>query len=512
MRQSSISKGVLSTRIVNCKDARQDTNHFINHDADPSSQTSELSKGVPRTGLKKGGVMNRFTLTLALVPLAAMLLVVAAMSAGPKDTNKDGNIFPYPINQTMLENGLKVISIPFDSPGIIAYYTVVRSGSRNEIEPGLSGFAHFFEHMMFRGTEKYNKDAFNNVLKSIGADNNASTNNDATVYHTLASADALETIMDIESDRFMNLKYTEEDFKTEAGAILGEYNKNFSSPFQSMFEKLYDTAYEKHTYKHTTMGFIKDIMDMPNQYQYSLKFFDRWYRPEYCTVVVVGDVKHVQLVALAKKYYGNWKHGSFVLDVLPEPSQPKEKFVEMKWKAKTLPILAIGYHGPAFSDSQIDMPAIDLFSQYVFSQQSELYTKLVIQEQAVEFIQGGQGDARDPGLFTIFTRIKDPKNIETVKKEILAAIEKAKTTPISAKQLADIKSFLKYSYAMGLDNADAIAGSISHYISMTGDPESVNRVYALYDNVTPQDLLMVANKYFSAGNRTVVLLTQEGAN
>ncbi|MEK7671803.1 MAG: pitrilysin family protein, partial [Bacteroidota bacterium] len=288
--------------------------------------------------------MNRFTLTLALVPLAAMLLVVAAMSAGPKDTKKDGNIFPYPINQTMLENGLKVISIPFDSPGIIAYYTVVRTGSRNEIESGLSGFAHFFEHMMFRGTEKYNKDAFNNVLKSIGADNNASTNNDATVYHTLASADALETIMDIESDRFMNLKYTEEDFKTEAGAILGEYNKNFPSPFQSMFEKLYDTAYEKHTYKHTTMGFIKDIMDMPNQYQYSLKFFDRWYRPEYCTVVVVGDVKHVRLVALAKKYYGNWEHGSFVLDVLPEPSQPKEKFVEMKWKAKTLPILAIGYH------------------------------------------------------------------------------------------------------------------------------------------------------------------------
>jgi len=451
--------------------------------------------------------MTRIAILLALVPL-----VVAVMSAGSDDVKSTAKVFPYPIHQTVLDNGLKIISIPFDSPGIIAYYTLVRAGSRNEVEPGLSGFAHFFEHMMFRGTDKYSADAFNDVLKSIGADNNAYTSNDHTVYHTLASADALEKIMDIESDRFMHLKYSEEAFKTEAGAILGEYTKNFSSPFQSMFEKLYDTAYENHTYKHTTMGFLKDIQDMPNQYQYSLKFFDRWYRPEYCTVVVVGDVKHDRLVALAKKYYGDWKRGSFVLDIPQEPAQTKEKYAEMKWKAKTLPILAMGYHGPAFSDKEIDMPAIDVLSQYLFSQQSALYNKLVVEEQAVEFVQGGQGDARDPGLFTIITRIKDPKNIEMVKQEILAAIEKAKTTPIDAKQLADIKSFMKYSYAMGLNNADAIANSIVHYISMTGDPESVNRVYQLYDKVSPQDLMMVANKYFGANNRTTVLLTQEGAN
>ncbi len=457
--------------------------------------------------IHKGGYMSKNMLAFALVPL-----VVAAMIAGPPDVKKDAKVFPYPIHQTTLDNGLKVVSIPFDSPGIIAYYTVVRAGSRNEIEPGLSGFAHFFEHMMFRGTEKYSKDAFNNVLKSIGADNNAFTNNDATVYHTLASADALETIMDVESDRFMNLKYTEEDFKTEAGAILGEYNKNYSSPFLSIFEKLYDNAYQHHTYKHTTMGFLKDIQDMPNQYEYSLKFFDRWYRPEYCTILVVGDVKHDKFVTLAKKYYGGWKRGNYVLEVPQEPPQTQEKYFELKWKAQTLPILAIGYHGPAFSDKHIDMPAIDLLSQYVFSQQSELFRKLVIEEQAVEFVQGSQGDSRDPGMFNIFTRIKDPKNIDMVKNEIFAAIEKAKTTPISAKQLADIKSFLKYSYAMGQDNANSIANSIAHYISMTGDPESVNRVYALYDKVTPEDLLMVANKYFGANNRTIVLLTQEGAN
>jgi zinc protease len=451
--------------------------------------------------------MNKLALAFIIVPFVA-----AAVAAKQKAGDARAKIFPYPIYQTKLDNGLNVVTIPFDSPGIVAYYTVVRAGSRNEIEPGLSGFAHFFEHMMFRGTEKYSKEAYNEALKAIGADNNAYTNDDATVYHTLASADALDMIMDIESDRFMNLKYTEEDFKTEAGAILGEYNKNYSSPFMSIFEKLRDAAYNTHTYQHTTMGFLRDIQDMPNQFQYSLKFFDRWYRPEYCTIVAVGDVTHDRLLSLAQRYYGKWQRGTYELNVPPEPPQQQERFVEMKWKSKTLPILALGYHGPAFSDKEIDMPAMDLFSQYVFSQQSDLFRKLVIEEQAVEFVQGGQQDSRDAGLFTIFTRIKDPKNIETVKKAILDAIEHAKTTPIGAKKLADIKSFMKYSYAMGLNTADAIANSLAHYISMTGDPESVNRVYALYDKVTPQDLMMVANKYFGANNRTIVVLTQEGAN
>ncbi len=439
--------------------------------------------------------------SLILITLAAALQLPAQGDAA--------KVFPYTINQVTLDNGLKIVSIPFDSPGIIAYYTVVRTGSRNEVEPGKSGFAHFFEHMMFRGTDKYSKDDFNKLLKSIGADNNANTSDDRTVYHTLASADALETIMDMESDRFMNLKYSEEDFKTEAGAILGEYNKNYSSPFMTIFEKLREAAYEGHTYKHTTMGFLRDIKDMPQQYQYSLEFFDRWYRPENCVVLVVGDFDQAKLVALAKQYYGPWKRGTYTLDVPVDPPQTEEKLINLPWKAKTLPIVSIGYHGPAFSDETRDMPAMDLLSQVVFSETSELFRKLVIEEQLVEFVQGSEGDSRDPGLFTIFTRVKDPKNIELVRSEIEKAITEAKEKPVSAERLQAIKSHLKYQFAMGLDNPDAVAANISHYIQLTGDPESVNRVYRLYDQITPDDIMSVAKKYFNATNRTTVILTQE---
>ena len=230
-------------------------------------------------------------------------------------------IFPFPIRKTALDNGLTVLSVPFDSPGIIAYYTVVRTGSRNEVEKGLSGFAHFFEHMMFRGTEKYPQEKYNDVLKALGADANAFTTDDWTCYHMTVPASALATVVEIEADRFQNLKYDEPAFQKEARAVLGEYNKSASSPFLILNETMQDTAYTKHTYKHTTIGFLADIKDMPNQYAYSKTFFDRWYRPENCTIVVAGDVDHDRLVALVRKDYGGWARGKSTVTIPAEPAQ-----------------------------------------------------------------------------------------------------------------------------------------------------------------------------------------------
>jgi len=447
--------------------------------------------------------MVRFVGILTAVLVPALL----ATAQGKRDSQH--NIFPYKINQSTLPNGLRIVSIPFDSPGIIAYYTVVRTGSRNEVEPGKSGFAHFFEHMMFRGTEKYPEEKFNDMLKSIGADNNAFTSDDETVYHTVASASALETIMDMESDRFMNLKYTEAAFKTEAGAILGEYNKNSSSPFQTIEEKVRDAAYMQHTYKHSTMGFLKDIEDMPNQYQYSLTFFDRWYRPENCVVVVVGDFEQAKLLSLATKYYGDWKRGSYTLNVPAEPPQQGEKFLKIPWKSRTLPILTVAYHGPAYSDKEIDMAAMNLFSQLTFGETSDLYKKLVVQDQLVESLFGQMRENRDPGLFSISARVKKAKDIDAVRDAIYNTLDAAKTKPVSKERLAAVKSHMKYSFAMRLDNADHVAGSISQFIALANDPESVNRLYALYDKITPRDIMTVVKKYFDTTNRTVAVTMQE---
>ena len=132
----------------------------------------------------------------------ACLIVSAEQSVAQAQTD----VFPFPVNLTEFENGLKVVSVEYDSPGIVAYYTIVRTGSRNEVEQGFSGYAHFFEHMMFRGTEKYPTAVYNAAIKRMGADSNAFTTDDWTAYHIVASSDSLETIIDLESDRFLNLQ------------------------------------------------------------------------------------------------------------------------------------------------------------------------------------------------------------------------------------------------------------------------------------------------------------------
>ncbi len=127
-------------------------------------------------------------------------------------------------------NGLKVIVMPMPSDGLVAYWTVVRTGSRDEYEPGRTGFAHFFEHMMFRGTERFPTEAYNRIVTTIGADTNAYTTDDHTAYHFAMAAEDLERVMELESDRFQNLKYAESAFQTEAGAVYGEYRKDRTEP------------------------------------------------------------------------------------------------------------------------------------------------------------------------------------------------------------------------------------------------------------------------------------------
>ena len=128
-------------------------------------------------------------------------------------------IFPYPIIQNKLANGLNVVTVPYQSPGIAAFYIVVRTGSRNEVEPGHTGFAHFFEHMMFRGTDLYPKEKYSATLKSTGASANANTSLDRTLYHMTGDASKLDTMFKLEADRYQNLKYSIQGFKTEAGAV-----------------------------------------------------------------------------------------------------------------------------------------------------------------------------------------------------------------------------------------------------------------------------------------------------
>lgn len=440
-----------------------------------------------------------------------LLLVLCAASARPAASADPGSIFPYKLERTELENGLAVVTAPFDSPGIIAYYTVVRTGSRNEVEEGLSGFAHFFEHMMFRGTKRYPQEKYNDALKSLGADSNAFTTDDWTCYHMTIPASAIETAVTIEADRFRNLEYDEPAFQKEARAVLGEYNKSASSPFLILNETMQDKAYLKHTYKHTTIGFLSDVKNMPNQYKYSKTFFDRWYRPENCTIVVAGDVDHDRLVKLVRKEYGGWERGKASVEIPVEPPQKETRQADSRWPLPTLPIVYLGFHIPATDPKNPDTAALGALAQAVFGETSPLYKQLVLDEQKVVLLQADAETKRDPGLFTVVARIRDSKEIGAVRERVESALAEAAKSPIDAERLAAIKDHLRYSFAGGLVSADAVAHAIGEAIATTGRVEMWNDLYAAYDKLTPADLMRVASRYFSKTNETVVTLESEGS-
>jgi zinc protease len=421
-----------------------------------------------------------------------------------------GKIFPYPYSQEDLPNGLRLVTVPTDYANIVAVYIVVQTGSRNEVEPGHTGFAHLFEHLMFRGTPQYPSEKYSEILNRAGAASNASTWNDKTVYHTTFSKEDLDQVLAMEADRFQHLKVAEPEYRTETLAVLGEYNKNSANPASKANEVLYDTAYERHTYKHTAMGFLHDIQDMPNQYDYSLKFFDRYYRPEYTTIIVVGDVKPKSVRAMVDKYWGEWKRGSYHPDIPPEPPQEAPRTAKVDWPSPTLPLIMIGYKGPRYDDSTTDTAALDALSDLAFSPTSDLYQRLVVKEQKADSISANAPAEADPGLFEIYARVKKPEDLAYVQDQILATVKHFQETPVDAAKLDQVRRRQRYQMALGMDNSDAIANVLAYYVALKRTPATMNALFDQYAKLTPGDIQRVASKYLIEKGRTVVTLTGAG--
>jgi zinc protease len=433
-----------------------------------------------------------------------LLLLCATLAFGAGTQQK---AFPYAYDQHDFSNGLRLITVPTDFPNVVALYIVVQAGSRDEVEPGKSGFAHLFEHMMFRGTKRFPPEKFQATLRQAGAAVNAYTDDDRTVYHTTFSREDLETILDMEADRFRYLDYTPAAFKTETLAVLGEYNKNSAAPAQKMYEVLRNTAFDKHTYKHTTMGFLADVKNMPNQYDYGRQFFKRYYRPEYTTIIVVGDVEADNTRALVEKYWGDWEHGSYQAKIPVEPLQQGPRNNHIDWPSPTLPWVWVAFHGAAYSDTGKDQVTLDVISFIGFSDSSPIYKKLVIEEQKVDMLGASNPDRMDPYLFTVMARVKKQEDVGSVRDEILATLKQFRDEPAPAERLEAVKRHLRYQFALGLDNSEAIAGTLAHYVSLRRTPETINKIYEMYAQVTAGDIQQIARKYFVDSGRTILTLT-----
>ncbi|HEY6098090.1 MAG TPA: pitrilysin family protein, partial [Anaeromyxobacter sp.] len=333
---------------------------------------------------------------------------------------------------------------------------------------------------------------------------------DVTNYFTTFAKEDLEKILEIEADRFMSLEYAVEDFKTESRAVLGEYNKNASNPVQKLREVQRDAAFRIHPYKHTTMGLLSDIEDMPNQFEYSRIFYARWYRPEQATVVVAGDVVPGKVVPLVERYFGRWKRGTGHGPEIPkEPASQGPVYAHAPWPSQTLPWVAVAFHGPAFSATEKDWAALNLLLDLHFGETSDLHRRLVVEEQIVDALTTEAAPAVDPGLQTVYARLKKPEDAVRVRDEILKAFATARAAPPDPRKVADAVGHARNAFSRRLDSTDAIAGAVSRYSVHDRSYGTLNRLFRTEAALTPRDLHAAAKRWITDAGLVVTTLSRE---
>jgi zinc protease len=431
-----------------------------------------------------------------------LALALTAAAAAPAAAQ----VLPHPVTVDRLPNGLTVVIAPFDSPGIVAHYIVVRVGSRNEVDAGHTGFAHFFEHMMFRGTERFPAEAYERLVQSLGADNNANTGSDRTCYTTILPTAALPTLVDVEADRFENLAYSLEGFQTEAHAIHGEYLTAISDPALKMEETLLALAFTRHTYGHTVIGWAADIDRMPEEYDYSRQFFQRFYTPDNAFVVVAGDVDHDAFLALVAEKFGPWDRRLDAPEIPAEPEQTAPRLQHVDWPGPTARRMFVAWKAPAFSTANVDSAALDVATELLFGETSELYRRLVVEEQRLLTLQPWGAMDRDPTLAVLDAKLAETITFDDAVAELQAAADAAAAGQVDAAHVEEVKSNVRYALPMALETPADVAGLLTRFISATGDPLALDAYVERIGEVTAADVSRIAGTWLTAAHRNVVTL------
>ena len=461
--------------------------------------------------------MKKKYLAIVIAASLALSACVATSSDSVSDTGKSASVqatensankvFSQKYLFKELSNGLRVLVVKTDYPDLVSVQIPVSVGSRDEDEVGKTGFAHFFEHMMFKGSDKFPQDVYSDLFKNAGVDNGAYTTNDYTNYHLDFSKDHLDKVLEIQADHFKNLTYTDAQFKTEALTVKGEYLKNNASPTRKLLAAVRKEAFDTHTYKHTTMGFFEDVEAMPSQIAYGEKFFNQFYKPEYVSLVIVGDVDPQATMAMVEKHWGAWKKGDFVNDIAQEPKQEAAKYVHEKFDGLPGHWLLVSYKGADWQPKEKDRAALDLISELYFSNNSALYQELVVDKQLASQMFNYNPETKDAGLRHVFIKVNEDKDLATVRDAINRTYAQVRTELVSAEKLDNLKSNLKYSFVNSLDSSEAIAATLASYMHFDRDPETINQLYNSFDNISADDIKRIANQYFIDENRTTVTLS-----
>jgi zinc protease len=448
--------------------------------------------------------MRRRTTTAvagAALAACALLAAVAPLVAAVRPPKLQYEI-------TTLPNGLTVVFEEDHSTPIVHLNLTYHVGSKNE-KPGRTGFAHLFEHLMFKGSKNVEPEGHTSMIASIGGQSNAFTTEDETTFWETAPSQYLPLLLWLEADRMATLRINKETFTTERDVVKEERRLRIDNqPFGRLNEIIYDQAFTTHPYKHQPIGTMADL-DAASVDDV-LDFYRTFYVPENATLTLVGDIDPAQARQVVTQYLGRVPKAAKPVprDIPKEPPQTAERRVTLRtpWP---LPAVVVAYH--VTNDGNPDSYPLHIAGKVLSDgQSSRMQQKLVYDRQLAVAAFGGPNLIEDPNLFYAVAIVQQGRTPEEVIDALIAEFDLLKSEPISDRELQRAKNQFARDYILGRESDQEKARVLSHAVVIHHDIKTADGEFDIFQGLTTADVQRVARTYFTTNNRTVLTLLPSG--
>ena len=401
-----------------------------------------------------------------------------------------------------LPNGLHVILHEDHSTPIVAVSVMYHVGSKNE-DPERTGFAHFFEHLLFEGSENIGRGEYMKMVQAAGGQLNANTTWDRTFYYEVLPSNQLELALWMEAERMFQAKIDDIGVETQRKVVKEEKKQRYdNTPYGQLLSVVYENAFTKHPYRWTPIG-KEQYIDQAKLSEF-MDFYKTFYVPNNAALVVAGDIDIAQTKAFIAKYFGDIPKGTKAVprptDV--EPEQTAEKRVNF-YDNVQLPAVIIAYHTPKLGSE--DYYAIQLLSQLLSQGKSSRFQKAIVDEQQKALAVGAFAiPNEDPGLAMMYGIANAGVKPEDLESAMLAEVDKVVNTIISDEEYQKLRNQAENDFITQNQRVQGVAENLATYYTFLGNANLINTELERYNRVTKQDLKNAAAKYFTKNNRVVV--------
>jgi zinc protease len=418
-------------------------------------------------------------------------------------------IAPLNFKERTLSNGMKVVSLLDTTSPTVSIHVWYDVGGKND-PVGRSGFAHMFEHMMFKSTKNMPNEKMDRLTEDVGGFNNASTWDDFTNYYEVVPSNHLEVLLWAEAERMVNLNVDEKNFTSERDVVKEEFRQSvLAQPYGRFFEYISSLSYEKHPYQRGVIGNLEELSAATTKDAF--EFYQTFYRPDNATLIVVGDFNQAQFDGWVDKYFGKIPkpNGTIPRVAVSEPPRTQEKLYLKTAPNVPFPAVAITYLGP--NSKSEDLAALEIAETILSGgESSRLYQALVYQQQIAQEAAFTIDNKVDTGLLYFYAIASEGHTAAELEKSLLAELKKIQTAPVTAKELQKAKNQIITGALTALETNDGKAIAIERAMIYEGNAKAVNDAIAKLQAVTIADVQRVMKKYFTDTNRVVIYYQAEG--